>query len=64
MEKPARRAIIEKIRNDKGPNRMKKHTDPNARLGGELMSASVVERLAAELNTGCYAGQDRPPAQV
>ena len=43
---------------------MKKHTDPNARLGGELMSAKVVERLAAELKTGRYAGQDRLPAEV
>lgn len=43
---------------------MKKYSDPNARLGGELISARVVERLAAELKSGRYAGQDRLPAEV
>lgn len=39
-------------------------TPPPARLGGELISAQVVERLSRELQAGCYAGCDRLPAEV
>ena len=34
------------------------------RLGGELISSQVVERLAQELRSGCYANCERLPAEV
>ncbi|MDD4851010.1 MAG: GntR family transcriptional regulator [Gemmiger sp.] len=42
-----------------------RHTiPPAARLGGELISAQVVEQLARELKTGSYAACTRLPAEV
>ena len=35
-----------------------------ARLGGDLISSQVVERLAHELQSGCYATCDHLPAEV
>ena len=42
---------------------MKHQTESNGstRLGGELISARVVERLAQEMRSGLYAGHDRLP---
>lgn len=36
----------------------------STRLGGELISARVVERLAQEMRSGLYAGHDRLPAET